>query len=191
MKETIRTASVVEIYNEAIKEFEAERKSLVVEKTTLQGRTVAKKTGGCLSVLFGIVLLLSGILFVVAGAGIEEAGMVIVGVMLMIFSLLIFANSNPEAKHAKRIKEINDRIAELDEEIDKRKTKKKSLLEAEEIIVSKDMKAEKETISPERMTVPNENQEPLEKVCPMCAETVKAAAKICRYCRYDFTTEGD
>lgn len=24
------------------------------------------------------------------------------------------------------------------------------------------------------------------KVCPMCAESVRAAAKICRYCRHDF-----
>ena len=27
------------------------------------------------------------------------------------------------------------------------------------------------------------------KVCPMCAETVLKAARICRFCRYDFPTE--
>lgn len=28
--------------------------------------------------------------------------------------------------------------------------------------------------------------EPETKVCPACAESVKAAARICRYCRYEF-----
>jgi len=30
-----------------------------------------------------------------------------------------------------------------------------------------------------------------EKVCPQCAETVKAGANICRYCRYDFSGEAE
>jgi Uncharacterised protein family UPF0547 len=27
------------------------------------------------------------------------------------------------------------------------------------------------------------------KTCPQCAETVKAAAKVCRFCRYEFPSE--
>jgi len=30
---------------------------------------------------------------------------------------------------------------------------------------------------------------PIEKVCPMCAEKVKAEAMICRFCRHDFAQQ--
>jgi hypothetical protein len=33
-------------------------------------------------------------------------------------------------------------------------------------------------------------KEPI-KVCPQCAETVKAAAKVCRFCGYEFSTVGE
>ncbi|CAE6816018.1 hypothetical protein R69927_00429 [Paraburkholderia domus] len=32
-------------------------------------------------------------------------------------------------------------------------------------------------------------KEPSEKVCPQCAESVKFAAKVCRYCRHEFVFE--
>jgi tRNA(Ile2) C34 agmatinyltransferase TiaS len=30
---------------------------------------------------------------------------------------------------------------------------------------------------------------PDEKICPDCGESVKAAARVCRFCRYDFGTD--
>jgi hypothetical protein len=36
---------------------------------------------------------------------------------------------------------------------------------------------------------PQEGSHEPTKTCPQCAETVKAAAKICRFCRYEFSSE--
>jgi len=43
MKETVRTASVLEIYNEALKNLSEEKKSLKIELTTLQGSDAVKR----------------------------------------------------------------------------------------------------------------------------------------------------
>jgi hypothetical protein len=46
-------------------------------------------------------------------------------------------------------------------------------------------------LPPRSLPMPISEKAPLEatKTCPQCAETVKAAAKICRFCRYEFPPE--
>ena len=86
------------------------------------------------------------------------------------------------------LSEFLNKIKEIDKEITSKRIKKKSLLEAEEVIVAKDIKAESSNLDKENLTEPYEKGKEIldEKVCPMCAETVKYAAKICRYCSHKF-----
>ncbi|MHC9542468.1 MAG: zinc ribbon domain-containing protein [Vulcanimicrobiota bacterium] len=44
-------------------------------------------------------------------------------------------------------------------------------------------------VQQQEQIIPEEKKDT--KVCPMCAEEVKAAAKICRFCQYKFVEEGE
>jgi len=57
-------------------------------------------------------------------------------------------------------------------------------------LTEKDIKKDKEDVSTEENNENIESAPPVRKgykICPMCAEEVKAAAKICKHCHHDFT----
>jgi regulatory protein YycI of two-component signal transduction system YycFG len=80
---------------------------------------------------------------------------------------------------------LNQKIDEIIQQISDKELRKKSLLTAEEVIVAKDLKVVKDITTTEKFSEETLSSE-LEKVCPMCAETIKKAAKVCRYCGYKF-----
>ena len=213
MKETVRTASVLEIYNEAIRTLTEEKRSLQIELKTLQGGDAAKQVAIrgsriLLLVLGAIIQLASALLgsicvisavsqLVLSEYTLTQGEAVFLFITLLIcigpffLGRMLFkkgrAIKDPQRVNEARISEIGTRLNEIAATINDRTIRKRSLLEAEEVIVSKDIKTEKATGAPEEKTKTfDASSDSNEKDCPMCAETVKEAARICRYCSYNF-----
>jgi len=195
MKETIRTASVLEIYNASIDELKKKKSSLTTKMNLLK----ASNTGASFASII-LYILLSAIAFpsliIIIAALLGEFDDVN-PIILIIFFLVIGSSSiwrmiryskyrqNKRAIIEKEIQKLNTEIWHLSDQINEKETRKKSLLNAEEVIVAKDMKVVQDTVTTEKFSEETINSE-LEKICPMCAETIKKAAKICRYCGHKF-----
>lgn len=213
----MRTASVLEIYNEAIRnylirddELIRELRKLNFEKKSRVGADKIDSMGhGCIRVVLILLLVLIAIgPFIILGSLLEEhyslfkAGLVFIIAAAIAFFIIKISpraiksgNADYNARKEfsfKKIKNLEKSIRyimrereSIKKEIAICESKKSALLKAEEAMVDSDMEItsqDTETKPPS----PQTGEADLEKVCPMCAESVKKAAKICRYCGHKF-----
>jgi hypothetical protein len=201
MKETIRTASLVEIYNSSIAELEKQKSELVQKLNLLSASNIVASIVSM--ILYVFLLAVTFIMFSIGLAAIlsffsssernADYNQTPIFLLFLIFGGIALWGLISYAKYRNEKKEmieeekhlLNQKIDEIIQQISDKEIRKKSLLTAEEVIVAKDLKVVKDITTTEKFSEETLSSE-LEKVCPMCAETIKKAAKVCRYCGYKF-----
>jgi uncharacterized protein YeeX (DUF496 family) len=185
MKDTIRTASVIEIYNASKRELEKKRKEISYKLSKLKASSTRKIIG--VGMIYWFLGLFVGGVFVRLVDANEGVAAVfsLISFGLGLWGMKAYSKSSKSKKTIMEIAQLTNQLHDIESRIQENEVRVQSLLNAEEVIIAKDLKISSqnvETVTFSQETITTE----LEKVCPMCAETVKKAAKICRYCGYKF-----
>jgi len=188
----VDTVSALDALNERIKLLEEELGAAKLKHRTAAGKAAARKV--LWNVLYGI-----GLLGVVVGGIVSVFGLVgsfYMGEFDKAYFLILFAGAAlllgntmlvAKAKNAlsftpESLTNLRNRIRVLEADVAQAKERKRKLLVSRGASIEQEIDALDN--SPGFTAEPKPSSE--EKECPMCAEMVKAKAKICRFCRHEF-----
>lgn len=187
MKNVQIVTGAIETLNEKIGILQEEYEALAKQKATLEKQILAARAKNAgVKIAMTLLIIIGSIFFILTFAMLSEnepGSALFLGIFALLFivagaSLKERLEINTDYLE-KKCQEMQASIDKQKEEIDEYKTKKREIILEQERKLSEE---HSETIDIDfSFDDVKENKE-----CPACAELVKAKAKICRYCGYEF-----
>jgi hypothetical protein len=180
----LKNVSVIEAANERIKVVDEDIVKVAKELTGANLRSAARAAGRGGAIFLATLLMLAGLSCIAVGSAVrgDGTGFVGFGVVLIGTGVIILVASRKKEEDLSTVA-LQRRLDEL------RAHKGKLEQEKREMLLGYEREIKQETEEVVAFDIEDELSKSDEKVCPQCAETVKAKAKICRFCRYDFSLE--
>ena len=165
------------MYEEDLLKYTNELKMLKLQNKTTVVKEKLRIIGIRASYIFGGFILLMAVIFIFMNDVPAFFPTAIIGLLFIYLGTIL--SKRIYIGDRKKIEELQQLIAQVESELKKYKNEMRSIILEQE----RDIKEEKDENITDDFTF-SESQDT--KECPMCAETVKAKAKICRFCGYKF-----